>query len=456
MPRRAHYITSGEIREIIFTNALLRLKTYEIYEGNLDALDDEYQSIMLLGPPGVGKSALQKLAALDVARYLSEIRNKKISVEKVTMRISNEAAVQLTNRVVKGEVIPYLHLYLPQTKIWHLEGTPSPQDNYVSVNIGMKEIKLPVNLWRLDAFFLPFLDYTDVIKDKNQIVPAFLVLDEFNMARKEVLDALFQLARSAELGRAKLNPFTVITLIGNTPETNVFAARQLAAPLVDRAQNYIVSRPTVDGWMAFMNEIYGNKWLKEIGAYLALNPRELYVQDPSDPTVVQTPRGWTQVSIKLYTLKALIKEGVINRSKYWTHAERILRSTLIDQTASEIIGFLRGLFYVNIDNIIKHPEELKNLDRNVAAYVLVKIASSFASKYPFEKDERKKEKMLETLGELAKYGKEVIGVDAVSLILSALPVPMQIALYKKVPPEIITVASETRKVAEELEEVLGG
>ena len=450
MVKRSKSITSGEIREIMFTNTLMRLLAYEVYDGNMDVLDDEYQSTLILGPPGVGKSALQKLAAFDVASYLSELRKRDISVKKITMRISNEDAVNTAREVVEGKVIPYLHLYLPQTKIWHLEGTPSPQDNFV--NIG--DVRIPVNLWRIDSFFIPFLDYTSKVRSIDDIVPAFLVLDEFNMAKKEVLNALFQLARGAEIGRAKLNPFTMIVLIGNTPETNINALRQIAAPLIDRAQNYVVTKPTVDGWLAYMREVYGTKWMKEIGAYLSINKDELYVQDKADPTVIQTPRSWTHVSTKLFLLQNLVAKKVISKDKYWDHVRRILYSSLINTTASEVLGFLKGLSYVNVDKVMENPEEIKNLDKNVAAYVLVKMSTKFAKQYPFIKNEKKKEKILDILASSIKYGVDVIGVDAISLILSSLPIPMTLALSQKVPPEILSTATETRKVVEEVEEVL--
>ena len=445
---RYKLITSNEIRDILFHETLTRIYMYLEY-GDIDILDDSYQSLMFLGPPGVGKSALQKIAAKDVALFLSEKRGTKIEVKKISMRISNEDAVKVAGEVVEGKVIPYVHLYLPQTKIWHLEGTPSPMDNYVEV-MG---VKIPVNLWRLDAYLIPLLDYTERIKDKNRIVPAFLVLDEFNMARKDVLNALFQLARSAELGRAKFNPFTMISLIGNTPETNINAARQLAAPLIDRSQNYIVAKPDVSGWLAYMNEVYGTKWAQEIGAYLMLSKDQLYRQDESDPSIIQTPRGWTQIAVRMYVLKKMLASKIITKDQYWRHLERVVYSTLINETADELITFLRGIHFTSVQEIIEHPEKLKELDRNVAAYMVVKATSLLANNYVFEKGSKKKE-ILEKVAEILNHATPVLGSEALSLVLTSLPAPMRLSLSRHVSREVVYMASKTRKMAEELEELL--
>jgi len=452
-------VTSNDIRDTIFNEALLRLYVFLEYGGDIKILDDVYQSLMFLGPPGVGKSALQYIAATDVAKYISEVRNAIIEVKKISMRITNEDAKAVAEQVVAGKVIPYLHMYLPQTKIWSLEGTPSPMDNYVNI----AGVAIPVNLWRMDAYFLPFLDYvSEKLKTTKSeeivkvVVPKFIVLDEFDKARKDVLQALYQLARAAELGRAKFCPFTVITLVGNTPETDIFGIRQLSGPLVDRSQVYIVSKPDVPGWIAYMNEMYGNKWAMEIGAFLTLNPDAIYMQDPADPSIIQTPRGYTHVAVRLYVLKNMVANKVINRDAFWIQAERIIYSTLIKDTADELIAFLKGLHYIKVDEIIEKPELIANLDKNVAAYVIVKATSALAQKYVYEKDRAKKEEIIKKIAEMTRYGSKVLGVESLGLVLTSLPPPVRLSLAKHIDKELLSIASETKKLADELEEMISG
>ena len=442
-------ITSSEIREVIFLEALARMHTYLEYGGSVDVLDDTYQSLMFLGPPGVGKSVLQKVGLGDVAAYLSDVRGERVEVRKVSLRVSSEDAVAVANEVAAGRAAPYVHLYLPQTKIWHLEGTPSPADTYVEV----AGVKVPVNVWRVDSYLLPLMV---VAGDKRRVVPGLLVLDEFNMARKEVLDALFQLARSAEIGRAKLSPFTVISLVGNTPETNIDAVRQLAAPLVDRAQNYVVSAPDVPGWLAYMNEVYGNKWAHEVGAFLALNKSYIYMQDESNPSILHTPRGWTHVATKIHVLRRMLSEGVVDREKFWKHVERVVYGTLVNEVADELVAFLRGLSAVSVQAVLEDPRVLRGLDRNVVAYLTVKVSSSLASEYVYEQDRRRKEEIAGKLVEVVENAKHTLGAEAVALVLTSLPAPVRLTLAKRVGEDTVSMASKTRRVARELEELLAG
>ena len=403
-----------------------------------EALDDAFQSLMFLGPPGVGKSALQYIAAVDVARLLSDRLGRDVRVLKVSIRTGPEEARRYAEEVASGRAVPYLHLYLPQTKIWHLEGTPSPMDNYVVV-AGRR---VPVNIWRLDAYMLPFLDY-------GQHLPAFMVLDEFNMARREVLEALFQLARSAELGRVKLSPLTIVTLVGNTPESNVYAARRLAQPLVDRAQNYIVERPTVDGWLAYMEEVYGGRYAREVAAFLVRNPEHLYREEEDG---LQTPRGWTHLAVRVHALKLLVNEGVISNEKFFEHVERLAYSTLLDDTAAELVGFMRGLRAVKVREFIDEPSRLEMLDPNVAAYVLVKAAAVLRDEYA----RGRREWALGKLAELTRVGVKVLGPEAVSIVMSSLPLNLRIALSGRVGRDVVRMASEAARLERELRETVSG
>lgn len=440
-------ITSDEIREVITHFTLTRLTLYLNNPSDL-AISDSFASIIFLGPPGVGKSALQFMASKDIAMLLSEERKKTITAEKISQRISIDDAIKLANSVIDGNVIPYLHLYLPQLVIWDLQGTPSPESSYAL----LKNLKVPITEWRYNPFILPLRDYTKEQKPEN-VVPAFLVLDEFNMASNEILSALFQLARSAELGSAKLNPLTTITLIGNTPETNLLASKALPEPLINRASVFKITKPSVKGWIAYMNEVYENKWDERVGGYFMLNEDKLYYVDPSDPSIIQTPRNATFVATYLWALNNTAKKYNID---YWSNAEKILKSNLVSDVASDLIGYLRGLMAVNLNDILKTPEKIESLDKNIVAYIMIKLSSKYASDYSKEKDIKKKEKMISDLAEVTGYASKVLGAEAISIALDPLPLPMRLSLAKKLPAKAVNIASETEKKVREIREILNG
>jgi len=453
---RAKEIASGEIRDIIVLDALTKLVLFaEFGPENRFALEDSFASIMFLGPPGVGKSSLQYLAIRDVAGILSKVRGRDVGVAKVSLRITHEEAAELAGRVVRGELIPYLHIYLPQTKIWHLEGTPSPADNFVVV----EGRKVPYNLWRLDPFMIPFLDYTDLVKDAGRAVTPLLVIDEFNMGRRDVREALFQLARSAELGKAKLNPLTVITLLGNTPESNIYAEEELPAPLVNRAMRFIVSKPSLDGWLAFMNEVYGDKWFQEAGGFLLVNEKYLFYRDEADREVVVTPRTWTQLAARLYALKRMLLEkyGLVDgKDKFWRYAEILIYGFLPKDVAGEFYAFLRSLSAVKLADVIKDPSMLEGMDRNLVAYILVKASTTLMSKYRELGDWKERERILATLRDMFMHARKVIGNEVLGIIVTSMPEPVRLKFASMLSPEVRGEIGEIARKVRELEEVIGG
>lgn len=442
---RAKEIISSQVVEIIFRETLARLYMLDLY-GEKVAYRDSFISLAFEGPPGVGKSVSQLIAAREVARFLSEKRGRSIDVAEVTLRSSEEEAVRVAERVVSGEAIPYLHLYLPQTRIWHLEGTPSPSDNVVRV--GGRPV--PINRWRVDPFVLPFLDYSDRWREP---VPAFLVLDEYNMASQEVLRALFQLARAAELGRVTLNPLTTITLVGNTPDTNIYATRRIPAPLRGRTETYIIKKVDVSSWLNFMREIYGSKWASEVGAFLLLNPEHLLRRSKTDPDAMQTPRDWTHVALRVYVYKKMWSEGVLTREKLRDAVDQLVHSLLLKDTADELIGFIHGLRGVNMSDVLRRPELIASYDKNVAAYVLVRVSAGMGERYTWSRDQRERENIADRIVELIRYGVKVLGANAVSLVVTSLPMGLRLRVASK-SPEITRLAADTRRLADEIEEML--
>jgi len=453
---RAREVSSGEIRDIIVLDALTKLRLFaEFGSENKFALEDSFASIMFLGPPGVGKSSLQYLAIKDVAGILSKVRGVDIGVAKVSLRITHEEAAELAGKAARGELIPYLHIYLPQTRIWHLEGTPSPADYFVVV----EGRKVHYNLWRLDPFMIPFLDYTDLIKDVRQAVTPLLVIDEFNMGRRDVREALFQLARSAELGRAKLNPLTVITLLGNTPESNIYAEEELPAPLVNRAMRFIVSKPSLDGWLAFMNEVYGNKWAQEVGGFLLVNEKYLFHRDSADKEVVITPRTWTQLAVRLHALKLMLSDGhgfIDGRGRFWRYAELLTHGLLTKDVADEFYAFLRGLSAVKMSDVIKNPSMLESMDRNLVAYLLVKASSTLMGRYREQRDGEERERILAILRDMFMHARKVIGNEALGIIVTSMPEPVRLKFASMLSPEVRGEIGEIARKVRELEEVIGG
>lgn len=447
---RALSITTSEARDIIVLESLSKLTAAALYDDY--ALDDYYASLMFLGPPGVGKSGVQFLAARDIADILSTIRNKKVEAVKVSMRISSDEAARIVEKVIRGEAVPYLHLYLPQTKIWHLEGTPSPQDNYVEV-AGRK---IPYNLWRLDPFLLPLLDYRELTKP-DQLVTPILVIDEFNMGRKDVREALFQLARSAELGKAKLNPLTIISLVGNTPETNVYAEEELPAPLVNRAIRFIVDKPDLSGWVAFMNEVYRTKWDHAVGGFLMSNRQYLYYVPKEDPEVVVTPRTWTHLATRLYLAKIMFNrfnwDVSTKRAKFNKYMRYVVYGLLPGTLADEFIAYYTTVIRISVSEVIKKPKMLENMEPNVAAYMTLVATSQLLEEYrktpPMMRD-----LIIKKMRDIAVHASNKLGAEGIGIVLNSLPAPIRIKLASLMPNDVKLKARQIAKQIQAYEEAI--
>ncbi len=123
-----------------------------------------------------------------------------------------------------------------------------------------------------------------------------LFLDEFNQARKEVLNASFQLVLDRELNGRKL-PDDVFILCASNPCDDRYDVTELSESLVDRFLHLQVT-PDVKGWL---NYAKGNpNFDPKVVKFLEASPNALRHEDDRDNTfpvkIKHSERSWERLS----------------------------------------------------------------------------------------------------------------------------------------------------------------
>lgn len=122
-----------------------------------------------------------------------------------------------------------------------------------------------------------------------------LFLDEFNMGRREVLNAAFQLVLDRELNGMKLPPDVFIICAGN-PEDERYDVTPLSESLKDRFMHIQVTMD-VPVWLDWAQ----NKVSQDVFNYIKSNTAGLYFEDKKDDKfpveIKHSARSWERVSM---------------------------------------------------------------------------------------------------------------------------------------------------------------
>ena len=231
----------------------------------------------LIGPPGIGKTEIIKQKTMEMA--------KKLELEFVDLReASDEKLLDIMKNGKKYCVfyrIPATHL-LPEDI-----GLPHKDTNMKYAEIIPQKI-------------LAVLSNPD-------LACGVLFLDEItNVQREDVLTLLFALINEKELGwYLKLNKNIMIISAGNPLEWSS-VANPLPLPLrMGRLVPVRVSPPTVEEWIEYMDRVYGNKWLRVVGAYLLRFKNDFIIapsEDDDGLSAIPSPRSWTKLATLLYQM----------------------------------------------------------------------------------------------------------------------------------------------------------
>ncbi len=224
------------------------------------------RSVLLLGPPGIGKSVLVKEAAAEIAGA-----SGRILVEYKRQRLDGIRLEEVYNQPDKYFV--FVDLRLTETEPVDLMGRP------ITISVaGRKQLVYHPPQW---AVLL------------NE-VPGILFLDELtNVQRPDVLAAAYKLIQDKAAGFTAFHPDVQVVAAGNSPEESSLA-NLLPAPLLNRVYRIVVELPRIHQWIRWMSANSRN-CDEKIFAYLLRFPDD-FCRVPREGETLEgypTPRSYT-------------------------------------------------------------------------------------------------------------------------------------------------------------------
>ena len=245
--------------------------------------------LFLVGAPGIGKTEIvrQKAAQMAKERGLKFVDLREATDEEILEVMKHAEEYCVFYRIAAPHLIP--------------EDLGIPNKN---IN-GLK--------------------YAEVIPQKVLAVLSapnlgcgVLFIDEItNVQREDVMTLLFTLILEKEASwYLKLNKNVMVIAAGNPPEWST-VANPLPLPMrMGRLIPVRVAPPTVEDWVKYMDETYGNAWERTIGAYLMMYPGD-FIAPPSDDdgfTATPSPRSWTKLALLLPKLERTASREFIEQT----------------------------------------------------------------------------------------------------------------------------------------------
>ena len=308
--------------------------------------------ILLIGPPGIGKTEVIKQLAMKDAEEIGKIF--------IDLR---EADDEELDDIIAHPEKYYVFYRIPATHIF-------PED----ISMPEKDIKrklvehLPLKVLKILS-----LRYKRPDGRKEGIYGCLFIDEISNVERNDQLTMYYSILQEKEAG-LELKISENIKIVGacNPPEWSK-VVRELPEPLRGRVTMYNVAPPTIEEWIEYMLKNYGDNWFKLIAVYLKYNPDDFIRPPESDWDNYPAPRNWTRLAV---ILNELMKKRV---------ARHILENTIIGNVGKRVGIKLWGILTLDIDlektvdMLKKNPEKFSELDINARV-----LLSDFIAKMKIE------------------------------------------------------------------------
>ena len=305
--------------------------------------------LMIYGTFGIGKSQ----GVESKARGIAEQKQKEfVNWNKV----DKEMKIEVISNPKKYFV--FLDIRLSEFDTSDIKGLPELQ---------AQEKVHEWLVWRV-PFFVKLLENPDT--------DGIAFFDEMNLAPPLIQSSCYKIIHDRIVNDSKVGNDWMIMGAGNTDEDRAYVY-EMAPPLKDRFGEVKLLPPSTESWIknfAIPKEI--NPWI--IG-FLSFKPASLHVVDFNDNQKFTTPRGWERVD-------ALMKKNPEDK-KGFKKLSVFAPSAIGEGIASEYISFCKISELINLEEIIKNPQKIKEVDKiNVKWFINTALAEQYKEKkIKFEK-----------------------------------------------------------------------
>lgn len=182
-----------------------------------------------------------------------------------------------------------------------------------------------------------------------------LFFDEINLATPLVISSVYKILHDRVINEGKINDNWLIIGCGNKDDDKAYT-HELASPVRDRGGEVELIPPSADDWTEWAIK---NNIDNRIIGFINWKSTNLHSVNYEDGQKFTTERGWAR-------LNTLIKDV----TDYQT-LDLISSSAIGEGIAREFIAFCKIKDIVNLEDIIKNPEELKKITEVSMLYFII-------------------------------------------------------------------------------------
>jgi len=193
-----------------------------------------------------------------------------------------------------------------------------------------------------------------------------LFFDEINLATPLVISSVYKIIYDRIVNDSPINENWGIIGAGNREEDRAFT-HTLPAPVRDRGGEVELISPSIDDWTIWASQ---NNINSKIIGFLNFKTSSMNNVDFDDNQKFTTVRGWERLSC------------LIDGEKMGNRFELICCSAIGEGIAKEFIAFCKIQEKLKLEDVIKNPSKIKEIEDISVKYFLV---SAFAEKYKDKK-----------------------------------------------------------------------
>jgi hypothetical protein len=299
-----------------------------------------FDRCLLLGAPGIGKTEIVKQKAQEEARK------------------AGKEFVDLRERIPRDIFERSEHYYVFY--------------RIVAPHVFPEDLALP----RAYDRFVEFLPPKVLSVLSIPSIEGVLFIDELtNVQRDDQMSMFFSLILEKEAGWVlKLSDGIKIVAAANTSEWSEIA-RALPKPLRNRMTVIAVDPPTVDEWINYMHEKYGDQWDTIVAAYLKVYEQD-FIKAPAEDdgfSAFPTPRSWTNLAVMLKRFENADQE----------FKEEVVAGNVGKEVATRFIALMNTRIDVKatLEELKVRPERFRSMKVNERLLVLNAFASVNQDKF---------------------------------------------------------------------------